>query len=312
MRIGEYVTISREVCVNISKVISKNKLKEGVLKILIASFGVIITTIGIYFFLIPADLAAGGLAGFAMVIGEWFPWIQISSIMFIGNAVLMALGFLLVGKEFGALTIFCTYFLTFVMYLFELFFPLKGPIVDDLFLNLVYGIIISGAGLGIVFYQNASTGGTDILAKIINKYTRLEMGKALFASDIVIVILACIAFDLRVGLYSLLGIVMNAVVVDSVIGGFTRKISVMIHTTEVEAINNFILNEMERGTTLYSAEGGYSGKPKKIINTVVTAREYARIRSFAKAADKHVFISSHFAGEVHGEGFTYTSPDSDV
>lgn len=284
------------------------KINKSVKKVLLASAGVIIATVGIYFFLIPADLAAGGLSGFAMVLGEWFPWIQISTIMLIGNVILMAMGFLLVGREFGALTIFCTYFLTFILYLFEKLFPLNGPLVDDQFLNLVYGIVISGIGLGIVFYQNASTGGTDILAKIINKYTNLEIGKALFASDFVIVVLACIAFDLKTGLYSMLGIILNAVVVDMVIGGFNRKISMMIHTTEIDAINDYILNVMERGTTLYRAEGGYSKEEKHIINTVVTAREFAKIKSFAKNIDTHVFISTNFIGEVHGEGFTYSLP----
>ncbi len=276
-------------------------------KVLIVSLGVIILAIGIHFFLVPANLAAGGLMGFAIVINGLFPFLPISAIMLVGNLVLFALGFLLIGLEFGGLTIYASLFLSGVLYVMEGIVPVTGPLVSDLWINLVYGIGLAGGGMGVVFFQNASTGGTDILAKIINKYTHLDIGKALFVVDFFITVAAGFAFGFEIGLYATFGIVINALVIDSVIAGFNKQFCVLVYTNKIDEINDYINNVIQRGTTLYYAQGGYKKEDKQIISAVVSRRQYIKIRNYAKKVDDEVFITSNTVMEVHGEGFKFYS-----
>lgn len=267
------------------------------------TLGNIILLIGLYFFLMPANLAIGGVSGFAMVMNRFFPALPVGAIMMSVNIILLIMAFLIIGKEFGGYTIYSSLLLSGLIYILETVYPVREPFVDDILLNLIFGIVISGIGMGIIFYQNASTGGTDIIAKIINKFTHIDIGKSLLASDFIITVLAGIAFGPRLGMYALIGIAMNALVIDNIIAGFNTKLNMMIISEKYEEINRFILNEVERGTTLYYAEGGHSRNKKIIVNTIVSKREYIRIKTFVKALDSRAFISLNFVSEVLGEGF---------
>lgn len=260
-------------------------------------------TVGLYYFLIPSNLAVGGVTGLAMVLNNIIPTIPIGAIMLILNLILFILAFILIGKEFGGYTIYCSFLLSGLIYIFEIATPLNKPLIDDLLINLIYGIIISGIGMAIVFYQNASTGGTDIVAKIINKYMHIDIGKALFLADFLIVIFAGFSFGLKLGLYAFLGIVINSLVIDNFIAGFNKKMNIMINSNRSEDINKFILEELDRGTTLYNAVGGFSKKDKIIVNTIVDRKEYITIRNYVKSIDPNAFISVGFVNEVLGEGF---------
>lgn len=267
------------------------------------TLGVLIMAIGLYFFLIPADLAVGGVTGLAMVVNYFIPIINIGIIMIFFNIILFILGFIIIGKDFGGYTIYASFLLSGFIYLFEKIIPLHGPITEDIIITLIYGIIIQGIGMALIFYENASTGGTDIIAKIINKFTNMNIGKALLLSDFLIVVLAGFSFGLNLALYALLGIILNAGVIDNVIAGFERKMNLIIISDEYEKINSFIIDEIERGTTLYNGQGGYSKKDKKIISTIVNKKEYIRINKYCLDVDENVFISIGFVHEVFGEGF---------
>lgn len=267
------------------------------------NIGILTMAIGLYFFLIPANLAVGGVTGLGMVINSVFPKIPIGILMTIFNVILFFLGFLIFGNEFGGYTIYCSFLLSGTISILELFVPLSKPIVDDILLNLIFGIIIQGIGMAVVFTQNASTGGTDIVAKIINKFTHLEMGKALLLSDFLITLSAGLTFGVELGLYALLGIMINALVIDKVIAGFNTKINAVIISDESKNINNFIIDELERGTTIYKAVGGYSNRNKDIINVLLDKKEYIKLKKFVKTIDKEAFISISSAYEVLGEGF---------
>lgn len=260
-------------------------------------------SIGLCFFLMPSNLAIGGVSGFAMVLNRFFPILPVGAIMFVVNIILFILAFIIIGKEFGGYTIYASLCLSGIVYFLEILLPVREPIVDDILLNLIYGIIISGIGMGIIFYQNASTGGTDIIAKIINKFTHIDIGKSLLASDFLITVMAGFAFGPKMGMYALIGIIINSLVIDNIIAGFNTKINMMIISERYEEINRFILTEMDRGTTLYYAEGGHSRNRKMIVNTIVSKREYIRIKNFVKALDDRAFISLNFVSEVFGEGF---------
>lgn len=273
-------------------------------RFLLISLGVLIMAIGLYYFLIPAKLAVGGVTGLAMVINKILPKIPIGFLMTMFNIILFIMGFLIIGKEFGGYTVYASFLLSGTISLMEKISPLNKPIVDDLMLSLIYGIVIQGIGMGIIFHQNSSTGGTDIVAKIINKLTHLNMGKALLLSDFIITVLAMITFGTELGLYALLGVVINAYVIDNVIAGFNSKVNMMIISIENKEINKYIIKELERGTTLYTAQGGFSNDDKIIINTIVGRKEYIKIKKYVKTVDSQAFIIVGFVNEVFGEGFT--------
>ncbi len=259
--------------------------------------------VGLYYFLIPANLAVGGITGLAMVINHLFPYIHIDIIMFISNIILFTLAFLIIGKDFGGYTIYCSFLLTGMISFLGKISPLTKPLVDDILLNLIFGILIQGIGMGIVFFQNASTGGTDIVAKIINKFTNIEIGKALLLSDFLITLSAGLVFGIKLGLYALLGIITNALLIDKFIAQLKAKINVVVVSNENSKINDFIINELERGTTLYKAVGGFSNNNKNIINVVLNRREYIQLKNYIKSVDQHAFVSVHYVHEVLGEGF---------
>ncbi|MGD9678310.1 MAG: YitT family protein [Vulcanibacillus sp.] len=267
------------------------------------TLGIVIVTSGLYFFLIPSNLVVGGATGIAIIISYLLPSIPMGIILGIINVILFLIAFIILGKEFGGYTIYSSLAVSGFIALFEIVIPMNQPFTDDLFINLIFGIFIVGIGMGIIFNENASTGGTDIIAKIINKYTHLDIGKSLLASDFIITLFAGFVFGARLGMYALLGIVMNSFIIDKIIAGFNVKVNMNIISKELDAINKYILNEINRGTTIYHATGGYSNDDKKIINTIVSRNEYIRIRDFIKAIDKEAFVVVSYVTEVEGEGF---------
>lgn len=280
-------------------------MKLDLKKFLIINVGLAILTAGLYFFLMPSNLAVGGATGLAMVLSHLIPSIPMGVILAVINIILFITAFLVLGKEFGGLTVYSSLALSAMIALLELFVPMTQPFTDDLFINLIFGILIAGVGMGIVFNQNASTGGTDIIAKIINKYLHLDIGKSLLAADFFITLFAGLVFGARLGMYALLGIVINSFVIDKMIAGFNVKINMIIISDQIDAINEFILVDVFRGTTIYHATGGYSKEDKRIINTIVSRSEYIKIRNFVKSIDEKAFVAVSYITEVEGEGFTF-------
>ncbi|MCT4564916.1 MAG: YitT family protein [Maledivibacter sp.] len=270
----------------------------------IITIGVIIVALGLCFFLVPADLAVGGVTGFAMVINNIFPWLSIGHMMFIMNLILFIVAFILIGRQFGAKTIYASFALTGVVWIVDEFLPIYNPIVNDMILNLFFGILIQGIGMAIIFYQNASTGGTDIVAKILNKFFHIEIGKALLLSDFVITLLAGLTFGLELGLYALLGVMMNAFVIDNVIEGLDLKISISIISVYPDEIKEFINKDINRGATIYHAEGAYTNNSKTVITTVMNKKEFIRLKKFIKEKDKEAFVMASTVREVMGNGFS--------
>lgn len=280
-------------------------MKAKIKQFVIINIGLFILNCGMYFFLIPSNLAVGGTTGIAMVIGYLIPAIPIGVFLAIINTILLILAFIIFGKEFGGYTVYSSLALSVMLAAFELILPMAEPFTDDLFINLIFGIVICGVGMGIVFNQNASTGGTDIVAKIINRFTHIEIGKSLLLADFLVTLFAAFVFGARLGMYALLGIVINSIIIDKMIAGFNIKINMMIISNEADTINTYILDDLERGTTIYHAIGGYSKEDKKVINTIVSRREYIKIRDYVKKIDERAFVSISYVTEVEGEGFTY-------
>ncbi len=285
-------------------------MQFNIKKFILVNLGLFIMTIGIYFFLMPDNLATGGVTGLAMIIKAVIPTFPTGIFMIAINCILFVLAFIFIGKEFGGYTIYASFALSGMITAFEFFFPNMKPLTDDLLINLLYGILISGVGYALIFSENASTGGTDIVAKIINKFTHIDMGKSLFLADFIITALAGLTFGPKLGLYALLGILMNSVIIDKAIAGFNTRVNMTIISTKTEEINQFILKQLSRGTTIYSAEGGFSKDSKAVLNTIVSRKEYLKIKHFVKDLDPTAFISIGFVTEVLGEGFTYKKSQS--
>lgn len=267
------------------------------------TIGSLLVAAGISFFLIPADLATGGITGLAMVINKVVPGITIGNALLVLNIILFIVGFLAIGKAFGAKTIYASFLLTGIIYVIDTFVVLEGPLVDDLLVNLIVGILISGIGLGIVFNQNASTGGTDIIAKVLNKFFNIEIGKSLLIADFVVVSLAAFSFGIELAIYAFLGIIFNGLIVDNVIEGFNLKISVSIISSESAAIQKFIVEQLERGATIYHAKGAYTNTNKEIVNSVMNKKEFVRLKNHIKSLDQNAFVMTSNVREVLGEGF---------
>lgn len=275
----------------------------NVKRFIVITLGLAVMSLGLHFFLIPAKLATGGLTGLAMLVHELFPNISIGLVMLLGNIVLFLLALWLIGRDFGGYTIYSSLMLSVMIGLLERFVPMSQPLVDDVLLNLFYGTLIPAIGMGIIFYQNSSTGGTDILAKLIHRYFHLDIGKALMLVDFLIVLFAIKIFGLSNGLYALIGVMFNATVIDTVIAGFNSRLYTIIITDAHREINHYIIRELDRGSTLYLAEGGFSGSAKKAVHVMINKREYIRLKQFVKQVDPHALMSIHFVHEVIGEGF---------
>jgi len=278
-------------------------MKNFIRRFMMINLGVIIMGGGLFLFLIPSNLAVGGVTGLAMVIQNYIPSINLGLLMGVFNIILFLLAFTIIGSEFGGYTIYCSFLLSGVIGLLDYIVPNYHGVVDDFFLNLIFGIIIQGIGMAIVFYENASTGGTDIIAKIINKFSRLEIGRALFLSDALITLVAGFAFGPTLGLYAFLGIMINGLIIDKVIAGFETKIHALIISDNNEVLANYIHNVLRRGTTYLNGMGGYSMDDKKILSVVLSRKEYMQLKRFVTETDPNAFISVTFIYEVLGEGF---------
>ncbi len=277
----------------------KRKIKEY----LLLHLGIIMVSAGLYFFLMPSNLAVGGANGLAIVINNFLPVLPVGIIMIGINLILFVIAFILIGKAFGVKTIYSSFAVSLIIFVLEKLVPVTEPLVGDIALELIFGIIIAGSGMGIVFNQNASTGGTDITAKILHKFFHIDLGKGVFISDILITFLAGFAFGAKLAMYAALGVLINSFVIDYIIEGFNLKKEVTIISEKYEEIKEFIIKELDRGFTTYYGEGGYSEQKRNIIVVVINKREFLKLRAFINKLDARVFLTINNTHEVYGEGF---------
>lgn len=268
--------------------------------------GAVFIAIGLYFFWAPSALAAGGVSGLAIVIKALLPIVPIGMIMLVLDMMMFTLGFLVLGKSFGVRSLICSLEISCITTLFELAVPEVKPMSDDLLILLIFGALFIAIGQAIVFNLGASSGGTDIIAKIMTKYFMINIGTALLAADMTVVALAAFVFGIEKGLYAALGVIVTTQLIDYVISGLNVQRYVMIIPSDkaaVPVINDYILNALGRGATIYHAEGAYSGKGKEVITTVMERREFIAFRKEVQRIDSKAFVTVQNLHEVVGEGF---------
>ena len=273
------------------------KLKEYFL----ATVGVAIVAFGLEYFFFPLDIAAGGVSGLALAINQLVE-INPSILVFIFNIILFALAFLVIGSSFGAKSIYATVMLSVIMWIFENFLSPRA-ITDNLVLACIFGSAVLAIGTAITFYQNASTGGTSIVAKIINKYFHLPIGQGLLLADCIVTLLAIYSFGVEKGLFGLLSAILIGILVDKFIAGINPVKQVFIITNKEKLIVNFINNEINRGCTILSGKGGYSKENMTVIYTVLSSNQFITLKQFIKLNNPEAFLTVSESTEALGEGF---------
>jgi len=267
------------------------------------TFGAALVALAIQLFFIPNQIAPGGVSGIGLVINSLTPGVSVSTYVIILNVILFLLAFKLLGGGFGFKTIYASFSLSIIMWIIENIIKPQS-ITDDLMLASLIGILLLGTGLGIVFNQDASTGGTDILAKLLNKYLNLSMGLSMTIIDLAVVIVVAFFFGLERGLYAGLATFLNGIVINRVVGGFNEKKQVFIITGEKEKVKSYIVNEIQRGATIFSGEGGFSGAENHVIYTVLSTKEFVKLKMYLRENHPDSFVTVSSTSEVLGQGFS--------
>jgi uncharacterized membrane-anchored protein YitT (DUF2179 family) len=265
--------------------------------------GIALVAINIHFFLAPNQFAAGGLGGLTIVMHHFFPNVSIGLLMLCFNVVLFGLGFMFLGFSFGLKTIYSSFMLSFMVWLFGEIAPMTQPLSEDKLIQLMVGVLIAALGLVIVMKEGASTGGMDLIGMILNKYFPIEIGKAVLFSDMVIVLLSIIAFGVENGLYALFGIVLRGVVIDYLIQQFSLTKEVVIISYKCDLIKHFIIENLGRSATVHEAKGVFSNEQKEVITIVLKRSEFHTLKKYINEIDNRAFISVHNMSEVVGNGF---------
>ncbi len=294
-----------------------DKIKERrktVLNWVVLNFGILLIAVGIHFFKAPNNFATGGVSGISIILTKYVtksvPFITQPVINLIINAILIIIGFIFLGKGCTFKTAYCSIMYTVEMYAMQWILQALGielnaqnTLTSHKFLEFVYAMLLTGIGSAILFNCNASSGGTDIIALIIKKYAKINIGKALFVTDLLIASSTFIIFDTATGLFSVLGLFFKAFLVDSVIESIGKSKLVTIITANEELIAPFIIEGMHRSFTSYKAKGGYSGEEKTIMITVCNRKEAYRLKAKIRQTDPAAFVILTDTNEILGKGF---------
>lgn len=285
---------------------SIKNIKNPVLKTL-AEYGLItvsiwIMVVGIYFFKFPNHFAFGGVTGFSSVFSKL---IGCSSSTFttVANNVLLVLGFLFLGKSVGVRTVYATFVMSGSLQVLEVLVPLSAPLTDQPILELVFAVLLPAIGSAILFNIGASSGGTDIIAMILKKYSSMNIGTALLCADLTAVIISFVMYGPATGLYSVLGLISKSLVVDNVIESMNLCKCFSIICEHPQPICDFIVNDLHRGATTLEAKGAYSDHQKTVIMTTMRRGQAVQLRNYIRHTEPSAFIMIANSSEVIGKGF---------
>ena len=270
----------------------------------IITISITIMAIGVYFFKFPNNFTFGGVTGAAVVFANLLP---VSASMFstIANMILLVIGFIFLGKTFAIKTTYATVLLSGELLAFEKLTPLTHPLSNEPMLELIFAIALPAISSALLFYEGASSGGTDVIAMIVKKYTNVEdIGMALFLTDLVMIIIACFVFDINTALYSFVGLVVTSFMIDAIIENIMLRKSIMLICNDKDVICDFIINELGKSATYVDAKGAYTGERNYIIFSTLTKKQAVELRRFIHENKLHAFMSVMSTSEVFGKGFS--------
>lgn len=268
----------------------------------VMTMGCVLLAVGVYFFKIPNGFATGGVTGIGTVLAKLTP-ISAGAWIWVLNILLLLLGFIFLGKGNGVKTVYCSMLYSAITYVLEIVVPLKEPLSNQPLLELVYAMLLTSIGSALIFNADASSGGTDITALILKKYTNIDVGKALLAVDFVVAASSFIVFDIQTGLFSLLGLFAKAFIVDAVIDNLNTCKYFVVITDKREEISAFIMETLHHGVTVASVVGEYTKQDKAMIHTVCKRVEAIKLRNKIREIDPKAFIIITTSSEIIGRGF---------
>ncbi len=271
------------------------------------TLGTIIVVLGIYFFKFPNNFSTGGVTGIAVILYRYFPMISRADFVMVINVALLGLGYAVFGKGFAGKTVYVSLLMSGLTWVLERAVPMTAPMTNQPLLELIFSVGLPAVGSAILFNLDASSGGTDIVAMVLRKYTSLDIGKALMCSDLVITLMACVAFGMETGLFCILGLVMKSLLVDMVLENINTHKYFHIITTKPELIEAYITETLKRGATELHGEGAYTHEGRTILLTVMKRHEAVLLRRYVKQVDPHAFVLIINTGEIVGKGFRGTN-----
>lgn len=268
----------------------------------IITLGIILVALSVEYFFAPHKLAAGGVTGAAIVINSLVPKLSVGATTFLLNAVLFIVAFMFIDGNFGVKTIYASLGLSLIIWGIEKFLN-PTAITNDILMATIFGTLISAFGMALVFNENASTGGTDILAKILNKFFHIDIGKSLLVVDFLITFASALVFGIDIGLYAMLSVILLGIIVDRFIEGFNVCKSTFIISKKNDEISKYIMCELNRGCTFLNGVGAYRKEECDILYAVLSRNQFIKLKKFIKEIDNQAFITVGEVHEVLGEGF---------
>ncbi|MDD6426202.1 MAG: YitT family protein [Gemmiger formicilis] len=269
----------------------------AVREIAVLTGAVAIIAAAVYFFLVPSHASVSSISGLGIVLANFVP-LPLSAITMILNVVLLVIGFLTCGREFGAKTVYTSILLPAFIGLFERLFPNLGSLTDSQELDVLCYILVVSVGLSILFNRNASSGGLDIVAKIMNKYLHMDLGKAMSLSGMCVALSAALVYDKKTVVLSVLGTYFNGLVLDHFIFDNNIKRRVCIITGKEEELRRFIIEDLHSGATVYESYGAYNMQKRREIITIVDKAEYQKLMSYMNREDPQAFITVYTVSDM--------------
>ena len=273
------------------------KLSNSIKELAIITVGNVIVAAAVFFFMLPSHVSVGSGAALAMVLSNFIP-LSVSTITLIMNVGLLIIGFLLIGPEFGAKTVYCSILMPVVMGVFEKIFPNFQSITQDPLLDVICYILVVGVGLAILFSRNASSGGLDIVAKIMNKYLKMDLGKAMSTSSIVVALSSALCYDSKTVVLSLLGTYFGGMIVDHFIFGINIKRRVCVISDQLDPIVDYVLQDLHSGATLNEIIGAYDKTPRTEMITIVDKNEYKQLMDYVRKVDPKAFVTVYSVSDM--------------
>lgn len=274
-------------------------MKKIIKEYAIVTVGTFLVSAAIFFFMIPSKIAVGSISGLSVMLSYVAP-IPVSAWMLLFNAVLLVIGFLLLGREFGAKTVYSSILAPIYQYIFELGFPKIESLTGDVVVDTLCYLLIVAIGQALLFRINASSGGMDIIAKILNKYAHFELGTAMTLGGMCVAVSGFLVYDTPCVIVGILATYGNGIILDNFINGFNRRKRVCILSDKYEQIQEFIVTKLNRGVTLYQAVGGFKKSEKIEIVTILARNEYAILMNYLREVDENAFVTVSTVNEVVG------------
>ena len=266
-------------------------------ELLTITLGTLIVAAAVYFFMLPSHVSIGSGAALAMILSNFIP-LPVSAITLALNIVLLIIGFLLIGPEFGAKTVYCAILMPAFMGVFEVIFPGFQSITQDPLLDVICYILVVGVGLALLFSCNASSGGLDIVAKIMNKYLRMDMGQAMSLSGMLVALASALCYDSKTVVLSLLGTYFGGQIVDHFIFGMNIKRRVCIISPKVDDIIHYILYDLHSGASINMTIGAYDNVERREITAIVDKQEYRALMEYIRKVDPKAFVTVYAVSEI--------------